>query len=209
MRGMNRCTTSVVGVSAILCAGAAFGVALGTSQATQQSSANEGAFHTVQVISNDSPTPGAPIGASDECEFDGDVANLVMGMIDGGVTGWGQRFHHSCATAIDAILATFGAPGSSGGVAPGEPVGYAIMTDGGDGPDQLIWSGTATIDADAIETNQFQSLPVDPPQAVPSSYYLVVWVEHPAGTLPGPLDSNAAAAADDDVWLLGQPQGNL
>ncbi len=214
MRSTNKrkawCTTMAVATPVAL----AFGLVT-TASGGPGTGASDDLSHAKFSDSRSSTAP-LPITAANElanlaainqgapCQYDDGTSENALGWTDGGVIAWAQRYDSTCSEEIENIATTYGADGSAdGGVNDGDPVGYAIMTDAGSGPGDVIWSGEDTIDGASINTNDFQVLDVSPPQTVSGSFYVVAWVEHTAGTFPAPMDEDSASGLADDVWLLG------
>jgi len=132
--------------------------------------------------------------------YDTGVSTNGVGVIGGGVIGWAHRFDAGAGDTITSISTTYGtplAPGSAG-VSAGEPVGFAVMADSGNGPSSVIWSGVSAIDGSAIDSDIFQTFSV-PNVPVAGTFFVVVWVEHASGG-PGPMDENVSLP--DDVWVI-------
>jgi hypothetical protein len=139
------------------------------------------------------------------CQYDSGTTDNSLGLTAGGVIGWAQRFS-GCAegNVLNSIATSFGTPAfpGSSGVAAGQSVGYAVMTDTGSGPGTVLWQGVGTIAGSAIDSDMPQSLPVNSGSGWPVSgpFYIVAWVQHGGGSYPAPMDSSVVMPAD--VWLV-------
>jgi hypothetical protein len=165
--------------------------------------------------------PGFPVTCSLDCQPDlvPDECQLVGGLnlrIDDGSSenNWGLTAggelcwinHFTAGGVVASIGVTFGStayPGSSG-VSPGQEFRVYVWGDSdGDGiPDgaDLITSADGQVDADSIDTDVVQAVPIGP-VTVAGSFFIGASVQTAAGGYPG--------SADDDGWAGPPDQGFL
>jgi hypothetical protein len=125
--------------------------------------------------------------------------------------GWAHRFTSDCPKdgIIRNIGTTYGSVQTTC-MPPGvAPVGYAVMTDTGNGPGNVIWSGQATVGCASIGSGIFQQLPV-PDIAIDGmeTFFVQVWVwQPPSGGLPAPMDTTLYNADEHagNVWIVATP----
>lgn len=140
---------------------------------------------------------GGPVSAVCDADYilDDCVQETSLGFAVTGVIAWANRFDAIGGQDTITNIAT-----SYGGVNVCDPVGWAIMTDGGNGPGTIIAQGEGEIELLAVNNNAVQVFNTGG-VAVTGSFYVVVWViEHGAGYFAAPLDNPNPAAAD--AWLL-------
>jgi len=135
--------------------------------------------------------------ASAQFQFlhDDGTSDNAVGLTDGGLLGWMSVFETNENSQIQSIDLTFGStsnPGSAG-VSDGTPFNVFVFGDNDQDPTNgatLLDTSAGSVDGGSIDSDVFQSVPVNADVSGFDFFWAAAEVEHGAGTFPASLDQS-------------------
>jgi len=131
--------------------------------------------------------------------WDDGSSELAVGLSVVGELCWLQYVPDAGPVTVHEVLVTFGTPTQPGesGAVPGTPFRVYVWSD----PDRdgtpldgvLLAQATATVDPNAVETDQFQTVPIR--ATLNGGFFVGVSMWHPVGKYPAPVDTSQSVGA--------------